>query len=632
MVTYHHVKSKLVLVVSCIGFLIGSMAYAQKWELKCLLGSEVQILGTGMGTRDGVTHNPAIIPISNPSEVDSIIAQLVIKVPEESLPPTKVVISTATETHQFNNPTTTIVGAGWFYECKLGPAPSVTARVTGTGSATYKSPRAFVVYVFRKNSIGNVQIGKLMHKSLWWDADDRPKTFTETFTIPASLAPRTIRVTFVVTDKDNTTNRNVLLKAKAGDVQQSASIFLPSHGNELLIHTITLNNVLAQTTSVSATVGSPDGTGDSVYWSGIDIQAPCEGDLGDAPDPTFPTLLANQGAFHYYKSNFFLGTLFDAEVDGQPTALADGDDFHALDDEDGVVFTSALTQGLPATVDVTATAPGILNAWIDFEGNGTWSDAMDQVFINKLLVAGVNHLNFLVPVTMKPNITAVCRFRFSSQPSLLYTGMAPDGEVEDYVIDILTPVELTSFSASTQLNSIVIEWVTQSESENLGFLVFRSESELGNFVEITPQLIKGAGSSSARNSYRFIDVNVQPNQSYYYQLASVSYKGLLQMHGYVKVELKRPTSFTLDQNSPNPFNQKTRIAYSIKEAGDATLFVFNLQGQLVRTLVSQHLTPGTYSVLWDGRDDKGLDLPTGTYIYTLKAGSTELNSKMTLVR
>ena len=100
-----------------------------------------------------------------------------------------------------------------------------------------------------------------------------------------------------------------------------------------------------------------------------------EVDFGDAPDPTYPTLLASDGARHVIVSGLYLGAGVDGDADGQPDATATGDDNDGNDDEDGVVFTSSLIPGYTASVDVTASAPGTLNAWMDFNGDGDWADA-----------------------------------------------------------------------------------------------------------------------------------------------------------------------------------------------------------------------------------------------------------------
>ena len=159
-------------------------------------------------------------------------------------------------------------------------------------------------------------------------------------------------------------------------------------------------------------------------------------DFGDAPDPRFstageyPTLLANNGARHILSTGPFLGATVDAEADGQPNATATGDG----SDEDGVVFTSLLVTGQTASVDVTASAPGKLNAWIDFNSDGDWADTGEQIFTDVVL-AGFNSLVFPVPGTATAGLS-FARFRFDQGGGLAPDGLAPDGEVEDYQVEI----------------------------------------------------------------------------------------------------------------------------------------------------------------------------------------------------
>ena len=167
-------------------------------------------------------------------------------------------------------------------------------------------------------------------------------------------------------------------------------------------------------------------------------------DFGDAPAP-YPTLLAQNGARHLIVPGFFLGGGVDGEPDGLPNATATGDDVNGSADEDGVLFTSPLIVGHSATVQVTASAPGKLDAWIDFNGNGSWADPGDQVFASFPLAAGANNLSFSVPASAVPSPGTFARFRFSSAGGLSFTGAAPDGEVEDYQVGIQGEVDLDLF-------------------------------------------------------------------------------------------------------------------------------------------------------------------------------------------
>lgn len=162
----------------------------------------------------------------------------------------------------------------------------------------------------------------------------------------------------------------------------------------------------------------------------------CMGDMdfGDAPDPTYPTLSISNGARHTIVPAIYLGRLIDGEFDGQPDATATGDDLRCSDDEDGVVFSN-LIAGQSATVEVTASTSGALNAWIDWNADGDWDDAGEHVFVDEPLVSGGNTLPLEVPAKAMAGET-FARFRFSTMRGLRTTGLAPNGEVEDYMIRI----------------------------------------------------------------------------------------------------------------------------------------------------------------------------------------------------
>lgn len=169
-------------------------------------------------------------------------------------------------------------------------------------------------------------------------------------------------------------------------------------------------------------------------------------DFGDAPteptnDDNYPVLLADNGAAHVQSSDGpILGTLIDFELDGQPTFLAEGDDNLETADEDGVVINGPLLIGQQVTDQVRVTssrADGLLNAWIDFNADGTWDNAGERIAENLPITAGspVN-LQFMVPEDAASALTHA-RFRISSESLSAPDGLAQDGEVEDYSLQVL---------------------------------------------------------------------------------------------------------------------------------------------------------------------------------------------------
>ena len=93
-----------------------------------------------------------------------------------------------------------------------------------------------------------------------------------------------------------------------------------------------------------------------------------------------------------------------------------------------------------------------------------------------------------------------------------------------------------------------------------------------------------------------------------------------------------PGAFALAQNYPNPFNPSTEISFTLNEAADVNLSIFNMLGQKVRTLTTGSKPAGVYSLEWDGRDEMGQSVSTGIYLYTLTNGSTSITKKMALMK
>ncbi len=93
-----------------------------------------------------------------------------------------------------------------------------------------------------------------------------------------------------------------------------------------------------------------------------------------------------------------------------------------------------------------------------------------------------------------------------------------------------------------------------------------------------------------------------------------------------------PDGFALFGNYPNPFNPATKIVFSQKERGKTSLKIYNLNGQMVRTLVDSELLEGNHEIEWDGLDDFSQSVPSGLYLYKLSVNGKNLSGKATLVK
>ena len=156
-------------------------------------------------------------------------------------------------------------------------------------------------------------------------------------------------------------------------------------------------------------------------------------DFGDAQDG-YGTSFSRNAALHLIRHDVRLGGAVDTEDDGSPDPEALSDDRNGSDDEDGVSFLDDLVPGRMAKAAVTASARGYLSAWLDVDNNGRW-DARDRVIYNMELNAGNQMLEFPVADDAVPGKSAM-RFRFSTLLDVWVKGFAPDGEIEDYQVDI----------------------------------------------------------------------------------------------------------------------------------------------------------------------------------------------------
>ncbi|MFC1725563.1 T9SS type A sorting domain-containing protein [candidate division KSB1 bacterium] len=93
-----------------------------------------------------------------------------------------------------------------------------------------------------------------------------------------------------------------------------------------------------------------------------------------------------------------------------------------------------------------------------------------------------------------------------------------------------------------------------------------------------------------------------------------------------------PTDYALDQNYPNPFNPETTIKYAMPVSGNVKIVLYNILGQKVRTLVENDMKAGFHKVVWNGRNDLGVKVASGMYIYMIKAGDFRASKKMVLMK
>ncbi len=207
--------------------------------------------------------------------------------------------------------------------------------------------------------------------------------------------------------------------------------------------------------------------------------------------------------------------------------------------------------------------------------------------------------------------------------------------------DIALPVELSEFTAEQIGSTVLLKWTTESEIENLGFMLDRREdgTDWMNIADYrkNPELM-GYGTTSNPHEYEFTDNFVQSSITYHYRLADVSQQNIVQHHGSIEIKVEAiaaaalPDNFVLYPAYPNPFNPVTTIRYDLPEPSDVKITVYNELGKVVAILKDSYESPGYNSVQWNGRDANGQLVGGGVYLYRIEAGDYQKTMKMILLK
>jgi hypothetical protein len=221
------------------------------------------------------------------------------------------------------------------------------------------------------------------------------------------------------------------------------------------------------------------------------------------------------------------------------------------------------------------------------------------------------------------------RFKLRTDGSVQKDGWYLD-DISIYVMGVV-PVELSSFTGRSENGKVLLEWITSSELNNLGFEVQRkilgknSDWEVLSFVE-------GKGTTSERNIYSFID-DSPANGTIIYRLKQMDIDGSYRILPTVSVDVNLPAEFSLEQNYPNPFNPSTVIRYQLPVNGKVSLKIYDVLGKEVATLVDEYKEAGKYEIEFNVEQAISLSsLSSGVYFYKLQAGDFVQVKKMVLMR
>ena len=217
------------------------------------------------------------------------------------------------------------------------------------------------------------------------------------------------------------------------------------------------------------------------------------------------------------------------------------------------------------------------------------------------------------------------------------------------------PVVLSSFNAQFLNNVPTLCWTTQSETNNIGWYIYRNIENDFTSAEKVSDLIDGYGTTSEPHDYTYMDTleYAMPGDTFWYWLESVDLGG--ENHHYNNevmltvpddyeqpVPPEIPIIYGLYQNCPNPFNpaftQITKICFNLHKSVVVEISVYNIQGQLVKCIYNDYAEfddskPKPKVAYWNGRDKNGKIQANGIYFYIMKVdGKDKEIKKLILLR
>lgn len=206
--------------------------------------------------------------------------------------------------------------------------------------------------------------------------------------------------------------------------------------------------------------------------------------------------------------------------------------------------------------------------------------------------------------------------------------------------DSTLPVTLSSFTAlASGLTNVKLNWVTETETGVLGYRVYRNSLPSLESALLVSPLIQ-AQNSSTQTFYSYEDTETDGFGTYHYWLQSIDFNDHTWFFGPTSITLIPETEpvptpepvTTMHSVYPNPFNPNLLIPFSLAQKQDVSIRIFNLKGQLVKSISLGSKDTGFHQINWDGITDSGKPCPSGIYEIVLKAGSKSFNSKAVLLK
>ena len=221
-------------------------------------------------------------------------------------------------------------------------------------------------------------------------------------------------------------------------------------------------------------------------------------------------------------------------------------------------------------------------------------------------------------------------------------GEANGGDNSNWV-DQSLPVELSRWFASSNNGEVRLSWTTDSEIENQGFIIERSQktvyrnqegwNEISSFTT-NPDLL-GQGSTSTQHVYSYIDRQVKVGETYCYKLSDVDYRGNVTQHPEIIVSVidtEQDQGFSIT-TYPNPSNSGIQLVIrSENEIQPLRVDILNLRGEFVKNVFSGAPTALVMELPWDGMDLNEIPVPSGIYIANVHGPKISHSQLFTIIQ
>lgn len=215
-----------------------------------------------------------------------------------------------------------------------------------------------------------------------------------------------------------------------------------------------------------------------------------------------------------------------------------------------------------------------------------------------------------------PN-TVIMHLDYTHSNQMLRAGTHGRGVYEAF-IDFVIPVELTSFTAETNDNTVLLNWSTATETNNQGFEI---ERKLKNQEWLKIGFVNGNGTTTEIQNYNYADdySQIPYEGTALYRLKQIDYNGDFEYSEQLAVNLTFiPSEYYVSQNYPNPFNPSTTIKYSLPVESTVKINIYNSLGETIEELASETQPEGNYEVTWNAQN-----YSSGVYYYSFEVNGAD---------